>query len=514
MSSRPRVLFLGADSCDPELVTRWAASGDLPYFAKLLRTGFRARTRGPAGIYGGSLWPSFVTGVSPGRHGMYSFHQYSPETYADERFLPDRIAEEPFWLRLDRAGRRVGVLDVPLTPLTSVTNGFHVSEWAWHDLAGPRTRCSSSAIEREVDRVAGVAPVRDCEGSRTTAHEFRQLRDALMRQAQTRTELATHFFGQAEWDFFACVFSESHCAGHQMWHLHDPSHPKHSPEIARSLGGDPLLDVYRAIDQGIATLASGAGEGTIVVVWCSHGMGPHYDATFMLDTVLQKLEDPKRPEFPGSWLRSARTLWSRAPLPLRRLVGPSLHSALLNAASDRKQRKYFSIPDNNEQGAIRVNLVGRDAQGLVQPGAEYDAILAFLREALLELENAETGEPIVTGFQYPQALHPGPYTHELPDMTVEWDRSRPISKIRSKRIGLIERAPHTDRTGDHTSDGMLFVLNPAARAGELDRIIDVIDFAPTIANLLGVSHAGFDGRPIPEIVVSSRSDQLVAGEAS
>jgi predicted AlkP superfamily phosphohydrolase/phosphomutase len=161
------------------------------------------------------------------------------------------------------------------------------------------------------------------------------------------------------------------------------------------------------------------------------------------------------------------------------------------------------VSDNNEQGAIRINLIGRDAHGRVRPGAEYEEVLAYLREALVEFENVETGEPVVTGFQYPQTLHRGPYANDLPDMTVEWNRSRPIRKIRSPRVGVIEGTSPTTRTGDHKPEGLLFVLHPGVPAGELDRIIDAIDLAPTIASLLGVSHEGFDGRPVPEILGSS-----------
>jgi predicted AlkP superfamily phosphohydrolase/phosphomutase len=505
MSSRPRVLFLGADACDPGLVRQWAATGELPYFATLLRTSLRARTRGPAGIYGGSLWPTFNTGMSPGRHGLYCFKQYSPLTYADDRALPDRLAEEPFWLRLDRAGRRVGVLDVPLTPITPVVNGFHVAEWGTHDLAGPRMRCSSRSVEREVERVVGVAPIRDCEGNRRTAREFTRLRDSLLQQVQRRTELAAHFLGQAPWDFFACVFGESHCAGHQMWHIHDPSHPSHIPKVARQLGGDPLLDVYRAIDRGIATLVSHAAEDTIIVVWCSHGMGPHYDATFLLDAMLQRLEEPTRAASSPAGVGAARRLWRCIPLAWRRKLGGVPFAIVRRAesrriAADRRGRRFFAVPDNNEQGAIRVNLIGRDAHGRVRPGAEYEEVLASLREALLEVEDVETGEPIVTGFQYPPTLHRGPYANDLPDMTVEWNRSRRICKIRSPRIGVIEGTFPTTRTGDHKAEGLLFILHPGVPVGELERVIDTIDLAPTIASLLGVSPEGFDGRPVPELM--------------
>ena len=193
---------------------------------------------------------------------------------------------------------------------------------------------------------------------------------------------------------------------------------------------------------------------------------------------------------PFAWRRPL----ARVPLAILR------RAAIRRIAADRRGRRYFAIPDNNEQGAIRINLIGRDAHGRVQPGAEHAEVLAQLREALLELENVETGEPLVTGFQYPQALHPGRYSSDLPDMTVEWNRSRPIRKIRSPRVGLIEGTSPSARTGDHKPEGLLFVLHSGVVSRELDRIIDAIDLAPTITSLLGVAHDGFDGRPVPEIL--------------
>jgi len=239
-------------------------------------------------------------------------------------------------------------------------------------------------------------------------------------------------------------------------------------------------------------------------VWCSHGMGPHYDGTALLDAVLKRLEDPARAVSPPSLPGPARRLARRLPLSLRRPLARVPLAVLRRVeirrvAADRRGRRAFAVPDNDEQGAVRINLIGRDAHGCVRPGEEYERILAGLREALLEIENVDTGARLVTGFQYPQALHPGPYASDLPDMTVEWDRSRPIRTIRSPRIGVIEAPPPGARTGDHKPDGLLFVVHPGLIPGEIDRIVDAIDLAPTITRLLGVSHEGFDGRPVPEI---------------
>jgi predicted AlkP superfamily phosphohydrolase/phosphomutase len=114
--------------------------------------------------------------------------------------------------------------------------------------------------------------------------------------------------------------------------------------------------------------------------------------------------------------------------------------------------------------------------------------------------NHETGQPIVTGFQYPQRVHSGRRADTLPDMTVEWDRSRPIRVVRSPRVGVIEPSFVTYRTGDHQPEGLLFVVRAGLAPGELDRAIDVADLAPTILTLLGVAPDGLDGRPVPELV--------------
>ena len=54
--------------------------------------------------------------------------------------------------------------------------------------------------------------------------------------------------------------------------------------------GDPLLKIYRTIDAEIGRLAEAAGDDADLFVYLSHGMGPHYDGTFLLDEVLERIE--------------------------------------------------------------------------------------------------------------------------------------------------------------------------------------------------------------------------------
>ena len=45
---------------------------------------------------------------------------------------------------------------------------------------------------------------------------------------ERKTDLAIRMLGRP-WDAFVTVYAESHCAGHQFWWAHDPSHPRYTP---------------------------------------------------------------------------------------------------------------------------------------------------------------------------------------------------------------------------------------------------------------------------------------------
>ena len=79
MSVLPRPLILvGLDAMDGELVKRWAQQGALPGFARLFETAAQGRLDSPTQVMQGSIWPSFVTGLNPGKHGLYFMAQLRP----------------------------------------------------------------------------------------------------------------------------------------------------------------------------------------------------------------------------------------------------------------------------------------------------------------------------------------------------------------------------------------------------------------------------------------------------
>jgi hypothetical protein len=234
-------------------------------------------------------------------------------------------------------------------------------------------------------------------------------------------------------------------------------------------------------------------------------MGPLYGESVLLDEILRRLEG--RPSAsPGSAFRSLKQSWYALPPTLRDLpllqavkekLRPSLHRSML--VPERKTRRFFAIPNNPHTGAIRINVVGRESQGLVQPDAEYREVCERLRSELFTLVNAETGLPIVNEIFLTSDLFAGPYVDELPDLLVEWSRKEPVKAIQSPRIGTLKIPEMRGRTGDHRNQGMFFARWTGLDNARLERLVSVTDFAPTIGMLLGVPLAGLDGHVIPEV---------------
>jgi predicted AlkP superfamily phosphohydrolase/phosphomutase len=499
MGRRNRVLWLSAEAMDPKLIRAWAAEGRLPAFRRLLESASISQVQNPRGVYVGATWPTIATGVSPAVHGSYCFDQFDPITYRDVPFSPDRLAAEPFWMRLSRIGRRVAVFDVPLVPLTRPAGGAHIVGWGSHDPIFGRPKFWPSELECEVNRAVGRAPLRACDGLRRSARSFRALRSQLLRRVQLRVQLASRLFDRGPWDLFAAVFSESHCAGHQMWHLHDPSHPRHDPGVAADLG-NPLLDVYQAIDDGIGRLLQCVDlRETLVLVLASHGMGPHYDATFLLDAILTRIEDPcaSTASIGPSPIRNG---WMRLHHGIRGAVSPWLRPTFRRfrgrrLAELRRRRRFFAIPNNDAHGGIRINLIGRESAGLVRPGREYEELCDELRRRILELRNVETDEPVATDVHRTGAFFAGRRVDALPDLLVEWNRRSPIRRVVSPVGGLIEGVFPGTRTGDHTPGGVLFAFGSGLEAGKRLEPIEGVDVAATIAHLLGGPPDGLEGRP-------------------
>lgn len=470
-----RVLVVGLDAVDPQVVRELAGAGRMPNVAALLAGAPGLTVRNPDGFYTGAVWPTLVTGVSPGRHARLCPSRFRPGTYQMRPFHPRDLAWEPLWAPLARAGRRVALLDVPHTQADPELDVTHLVEWGAHDARWGFHTWPESLADEVMARF-GPHPVDDCDAYAIEGGAG-ALVTGLVDGIARKTALTRSLLDRADWDLFFVVFGEGHCVGHQCWHVHDPDHPRHDPAVAAT-DGDPLARVYEALDRALGDVLAGVGQDSHVLVLLSHGMGPHYAASFLFPDILLRLEraQNRTPTLPATAKHALRRLTNRAAqhLGLRRGVW------LLGGS-----RAFFRLPNAAPCAGIRVNVVGREPSGVVAPGTEYEQLCRALEAEFLALENVDTGTPAVRRVLRPAELFEGPAVGAMPDLLVEWDQSHPIRSLASPTIGRVDGEYRGQRTGDHRRDGML-LGRPASLPTTAEETTDARDLAPTIGALLDV----------------------------
>jgi predicted AlkP superfamily phosphohydrolase/phosphomutase len=481
-------MLVALDAAEPQLVLELAERGELPNVRALLDDSLRAPIDNPVGFFVSSVWPSIVTALPTAEHGRFSGSQLRPGTYDIHRFTNAEVSGEPFWALLDRQGLRTAIVDVPHTEPVQLSNGLQVSGWGTHE--GPRgARSWPVPVSAElVDRFGHHPVVIGCDRY-VREHGVPELYGKLLDGVERKADLTEFILEQRGWDLFMVVFAESHCAGHVMWHLHDPHHPRHDPALVAQLG-DPVINVYRALDAALGRVVAHAGDDTTLLLVLSHGMVANYQANFVLPRILSRLER----SFGGSRRLDVHDFVIRAELSAARRA----RKRLGRAPSDRQQvknrrRRFFALPNNDSTGAIRINLRGRDAAGTVHEGPEYEALCERLEQELTELVNLETGERLVRRVARTDDHHHGPARVRMPDLIVEWNRDAPICDIGSPAIGRITREDSRVRTGDHRPEGLLAVCAPSFTAQDADAI-EGAQIGPLICALLG---AEMPGRRLP-----------------
>ena len=518
-ASPSRLVVLALDACDGGLMRELARQGVCPNLARLLQEGAVVETVAPYGTFVGSSWMTISTGVGVGTHRYWNWVEVDPTTYERRPTTPRESRRPPFWQALSEAGRRVAVLDVPHADLPRHLEGVLLKEWGCHD-RHHGTASHPPELRDELERTVGPHPYGSMQhpegdeafapcdytlrvGGRRTREEERLLHEAILRGVQVKRDASVAVLERGPWDLFLSVHGEGHCVGHQLWHVHDPAHPRHDA-ATRALLGDPVVDTYRQLDASIGEHLARAGDDTAFWLLLNHGMGPHYDGDHLLDEILRRLDPRLEVRRGGPATALASAVLPRLPRPARGPVRRAIAAAVRRradaappppavATGPSADRSFFPIQGNTTVGAVRINLAGRESRGVVDP-ADLPALEAELAARLLEVVHVDTGRPAVRAVVPSREVLERSPDDGLPDLFVEWERGALMERVWSPHIGTVA-APYAHwRTGDHNDRGLVVVRAPGVQPGPRAEPMSLVDVAPTLCAALGVELPGTEGQ--------------------
>lgn len=489
--------MIGLDAAEPSLIERWMSDGSLPNLKRLRDRGGYGRLASTADWLSGSPWPTFYTGTSPADHGLYHYLQWRADKMVHVRPSPDWLPLRPFWRLLGEGTRRAVAFDIPMTFSPEPFNGIEVSGWATHDQLAPPASYPQSMMGW-IRRRFGRPPMSEEFGGLQSLESLLRLRDELIQATRCAADVAQALMSRETWDLFVCGFGATHRGGHKLWDTTNVLGDVRSEEeegFSRA-----LRDVYIACDEAIGRLVEVAGGGVTILVFSLHGMGPNTSRADlllprMLERILSKEADSRKEPERDGYLQRLRKL---VPLGLRHRVRRRLPSRLQDrlTAFWRMGGIDWNVTPAatliaDLQGYIRINLRGREVNGIVEPGEEYDGLCAGIIEGLYTFVDADTGEPVVEDvIRSDRLFMQGVRLNNLPDLIVRWATSPAANHraIVSPRYGSIPwpmpgRNPD-GRSGNHNPKGFLIVVGNRIKPGSQIRNAHILDLAPTVYALL------------------------------
>jgi predicted AlkP superfamily phosphohydrolase/phosphomutase len=534
------VIAIGLDSADPELIEQWMAQGHLKTLSALHQKGIYSRLNNRLPLAGSTfetsstekLWTMFWTGCLPSQTGFWNLFKFRPDAYGvdfNQTSAYDYQAFLPFYALGDPY--RVVAFDPPYSVLSEQVNGLQILGWGGHF---PSTFSHSQPDELlpEIVQTYGKNPVllKD-HGSWWNAKYRKWLDTAVQNSITSRAKICQDLLQRDQWDLFLTVFSESHSVGHGLYHMSDTNHPLYPRWHEK--GNNPVQEAFKSIDQAIADILSVAPANANIICYSLHGLAINYtdllSMTF-LPELLYRWNFPGKTALPphrvGQRVPPLIThlrrntwpgeLWSsmRDPHPLRQWVrrwlpGRFLHSLhqpdiISPFELDQQshpiswlptvwysplwpQMKAFALPSFSE-GWIRINLKGREAQGIIEP-EDYDTLCDELAALAHSLKDARSGKPLVKQVVRTRKSADD-QTPNLPDadLVIVWNEV-PTDVVESK-MGVMGPVPYP-RPGGHREQGFVFVSGPDidAAAGLMENP-QSLDLTPTILQLIGA--------PIPD----------------
>jgi len=509
-----RLALIGLDGATWDLILPWAEQGHLPTLTGLRRAGAGGPLASTVPPVSFPAWSTLLTGLNPGKHGIYDFTQRLPGTYRIAFLNATHRRAPTLWRLASQAGRRVAALGFPATYPPEPVNGLLVSGFDSPVTTGVDRSCvypPAQYAEIAPYPLGGIQEVRIDAGW----HE-RALHQILLGM-ERRTAVALRLLQQENWDLFALHYGESDTAAHHFWALFDAHSPRHDPARAAQLGG-ALLQVYRALDAALGRLLAALPPETAVVVASDHGAGGAGDWVVHLNRWLAQQgwlcfqEGPRRPLAAG-----LRHLGLRLPERLQEWAfrGP-LHGLVDRVESGNRlggiaweHTAAFSEEVNTLPG-VWLNVQGREPAGVVPPGA-YERQRDELVAALEGWRHPETGAPLLQRAWRREALYDGPWVHLAPDIVLEpaLDRGYSVTFLSSggragpaaRRLAPQERlgAKGGSMNGSHRPEGIVLLAGPGVRQGAQLEGAALADIAPTALAVLGLPlPAGLDGRVLHE----------------
>lgn len=518
-----KVLILGLDGATPELIDRWVEEKKLPHLQQIMQKGVYGKLRSVYPPISPAAWTTFATGYNPGKHGVYDFRDYDTKRYscfADSIVDSHAFAGKTIWDLVGAANQKVGIVTVPVTYPAWPVNGFMISGYPTPDTGKSYTY--PPELAKSIPSLVGDAAF----FKSATHHVLLQEMDRLMHLC---TDVSIEQMKKDDYSLFIMVVGATDRAHHDWWKYIDPQHPAYNAKDAE-LYGDLIQKVYQTADVCVGKFLEAIDDDTTVIVMSDHGGGAHpafyFNTNYFLRTLnllkphvkTKKKENGLKDAFKQFYHTKIRRfpylekVYRSLPQRLKRFATNLDSQTMMNLdLIDWKQTRAYRFPMYPPVEGIMINVVGRQPQGCVQPGEEYETLRTRILEEVRALRDPQTSEPIVLEAYRREELYHGERLDTAPDIILVTQDCYKGGIDIDKLISDVPLDVLSKLSGVHRMDGIVLAQGPHIRSHAKIESAHIIDVAPTVLYTLGMPiPSDMDGKPLADLFDDAYIHQTTA----
>ncbi|MFN2293412.1 MAG: alkaline phosphatase family protein [Candidatus Promineifilaceae bacterium] len=513
VTKSPKVLVIGLDGATFDLLQPLVDMGYLPNLGKLMDQGYWGRLDSTIPPFTAAAWSTLATGQNPGQHGVLSFRKRDSFNYdtLGSGFVDARQLGTTIWEVMSDEGKKVGVVNVPLTYPARPVNGFMVTGMLTPPQAAEYTYPPEFAQKLGEDYIVDVDFIRGQSGFRQSGFPSKaEMLPSIRQMSHTRAKYCIRLLKEEPWDFFVVVFTSTDRVSHFFWDDLEDLLAENPPrnEAGETIKQE-LLAYFRELDDDIGQLIETAGPSAHIVMMSDHGFGP----------------SPTRRAYPNIWLEQNgflqkrgregisdleywRVLLSRQKhlkTLVRRLLPQSTQHKVTTASRasssdiiDWSKTQAYWVPIYFHVSGIEINLKGKRREGVVSAGEEYEALRDRIIQASAQFIDPATGKCLIKKAARREDIYSGPYVESFPDVILIFDPDYIGAESLAGSLFAEEHKPF--RPGEHRQDGIFISAGPSVKSGGELNGLRLLDVPATILYMMGLSIPSFfDGRVLTEI---------------
>ena len=467
-----KTVVIGLDAADLDVMRPMIARGELPHIAKLLEDGAHGVLHSTVPPVSAPAWATFLTGVEPGRHGLYAFVVERPGDGRMQLANVTHIHGPKVWDLCALQGARPVVANVPVTWPAPVVDGVIVTGMLTPESA-ENPVCFTHPPELSGEIRLSIPGYRiDIDHAMMADREH--LFASLCEMNRHHRDLFVHLLRTQRWDLFVGIFTNTDRGQHAFWRSGRETVDRLFADVDRHIG-----ELLREVDRATTTIVLMSDHGFTGCRWKVY-VNRALEAAGLLATrraaAQDESYDSRRPDF-FEGFQGGRGDGAGDPGVFGKVLAAVGVGGIVTVDWPATRAFLWSL----DSGGVAVNLKSRYPHGCVED-ADYETVRDQVIAALSALKTAD-GRTAFRSVRRREDVFQGPYVSSAPDVVAEPDDAVEFGMDLDAKEPIRE---HRREEGHHSPRGFISLTGPGIRRGAAieGRIADCL---PTILHSMGLA---------------------------